>query len=47
MGGDSGGSTVMGKVATANYLRGGEIVYFTESHQWSLDLKDALVAYDD
>ena len=38
---------MMGKVATANYLRGGEIVYFTESHQWSLDLKDALVAYDD
>ena len=36
-----------GKVATANYLRGGEIVYFTASHQWSLDLKDALVAYDD
>ncbi len=36
-----------GKVATANYLRSGEIVYFTESHKWSLDLKDALVAYDD
>ncbi len=37
----------MGKVATANYLRGGEIVYFTASPDWSLDLKDALVAYDD
>tara|TARA_Y100001934_G_C11902621_1_gene562912 strand:+ start:57 stop:314 length:258 start_codon:yes stop_codon:yes gene_type:complete len=37
----------MGKVATANYLRGGEIVYFTASHQWSHDLEDALVAFDD
>ena len=37
----------MGKVATANYLRGGEIVYFTASLQWSLELQDALVAYDD
>ncbi len=36
-----------GKVATANYLRGGEIVYFTDSGDWSLNLEDALVAFDD
>jgi len=38
---------VKGKIVTANYLRGGEIVYFTASQQWSLDFKDALVAFDD
>ena len=36
-----------GKVATANCLRGGEIVYFCESGKWSSHLKDALIAFDD
>lgn len=36
-----------GKVATANYLRGGEIVYFCESGKWSLHLDDALIVFDD
>ncbi len=36
-----------GKIATANYLRGGEIVYFTDSGEWSSNLNDALIAFDD
>tara|TARA_Y100000588_G_C14264958_1_gene929433 strand:+ start:3395 stop:3655 length:261 start_codon:yes stop_codon:yes gene_type:complete len=38
---------VKGKIATANYLRGGEIVYFTDSGEWSSNLNDALIAFDD
>tara|TARA_Y100000588_G_scaffold303333_1_gene325828 strand:- start:445 stop:705 length:261 start_codon:yes stop_codon:yes gene_type:complete len=38
---------VSGKVATANLLRGGEIVYFTVSGEWSKDLQQARIAPDD
>ena len=37
-----------GKVATANRLREGDIVYLTEGGQWSANLQDAwLVSGDD
>ena len=38
---------MIGKVATANLLRGGEIVYFTTSGDWSENLQDAQIVYDD
>ena len=38
---------MIGKVATANLLRGGEIVYFTTSGNWSDNLQDAKIVYDD
>ena len=38
---------MIGKVATANLLRGGEIVYFTPSGDWSENLQDAQIVYDD
>ena len=38
---------MIGKVATANLLRGGEIVYFTPLSDWSEDLQDAKIVYDD
>ncbi len=38
---------MIGKVATANLLRGGEIVYFTASGDWSEDFQKAKIVYDD
>ena len=38
---------MIGKVATANLLRGGEIVYFTTSGNWSGNFQDAKIVYDD
>ena len=38
---------MIGKIATANLLRGGEIVYFTASGDWSKNLQDAQIVYDD
>ena len=38
---------MIGKVATANLLRGGEIVYFAASGDWSEDLQDAKIVYDE
>ena len=37
---------MIGKVATANLLRGGEIVYFTTSGNWSGNFQDAKIVYD-
>ena len=38
---------MIGKVATANLLRGGEIVYFTTSGNWSGNFQEAKIVYDD
>ena len=36
-----------GKVLTANRVTDGEVVFFTEAHDWSPKIADALVAEDE